>query len=163
MWAVTIYPEWVWAILRLSKDCENRGFSPRKLKEGERLALHAGKYVGGRPAKDARQAALDALVFMARRAGWQPTPLGGLDMQFDRNGDQAVLRFDEIQRSAVVAVATLAGARRNSDSPWGVPGQIHWGLADVVELPKPVRCPGERGLWSLPPVVEVPVMRQLAA
>lgn len=61
----------------------------------------------------------------------------------------------------VVAVATIAGTTRASRDPWAAPGQLHILLADVVPLPEPVACPGSRGFWDLPDVIEREVRRQV--
>ena len=36
---------------------------------------------------------------------------------------------------------------------WSAPGQWHWHLTDVHRLPRPVPCPGARGLWTPTPAL----------
>jgi len=168
MKAITIYPEWSWAILALDKRVENRRWSPtRQLSIGERFAIHAGKYIGGRPSADTRRGALRGLLYMAERAGWVVDSYrtfsgDGIDMKFRREKTVS-LRLNDLARSAVVAVATLANVTRESTSPWAVPGEMHWELADVVPLSEPVSCRGQRMLWPLPAGVEIAVERQINA
>lgn len=68
--ALTIWPEWVWAIMFLDKDREYRGWHPPKDLIGKRLAIHAGANIGGRKGMKARSEGLEAVARMARRAGW---------------------------------------------------------------------------------------------
>lgn len=168
MKAITIYPEWVFAITYLGKNAENRPWDPtrRGLAVGERFALHAGKYVGGRPGIEVKREAVSGLMFMAERAGWIVTDIFGdygLDFRAKRNGREVVFRVNDIVRSAVVAVTTLADVCRDSLSPWAVSRQYHWELTDLVVLPEPVPCRGNRMLWDLPADVEIAVSRQLNA
>jgi hypothetical protein len=167
--AITIYPEWCFAICRLGKNVENRVWAPQRrgLEPGERFAIHAGKYVGGRPSEDARRKALRGLKYMAARAGWivdayRTFSGDGIDMEFRRDIG-ALLRLNDLPRSAVVAVATLGGVCRDSSSPWAVEGQYHLRLDDVIVLPEPVSCGGRQMLWTLPAGVEIEVQRQINA
>jgi hypothetical protein len=64
-------------------------------------------------------------------------------------------------KGAVVAVARLAKAVRDSNSRWAVPGQWHWCLEGTVHLARPVACKGAQGLWLLPPKVLAEVREQL--
>lgn len=170
MKAITIWPEWVFAIEHLGKRVENRRWNPTRkgLRIGDRFALHAGKYIGGRPGVEVGREAISGLMFMAERAGWVADEYrlfsgDGADVVF-RNGTRMV-EFDmnEISRSAVVAVATLADVTRESLSPWAVAGEMHWELADVVVLLEPVLCRGHQMLWNLPAGVEIDVQRQINA
>jgi hypothetical protein len=66
MYAITIKPHWAWAILHAGKRVENRDFLPPAL-VGQRVALHAGRPLGGATA-EAR--ALRALAAFLARAGY---------------------------------------------------------------------------------------------
>lgn len=45
--ALTLWPEWVYAIVHLGKRIENRGWPPPESLIGQPFALHAGKSIGG--------------------------------------------------------------------------------------------------------------------
>lgn len=59
---------------------------------------------------------------------------------------------DELVRGAIVAVATLTGYVKESDSPWFT-GPIGWTLEDMTAI-DPVPCRGFQGLWNLPPDIK---------
>lgn len=59
---------------------------------------------------------------------------------------------DELVRGAIVAICTLTGYVRESESPWFT-GPIGWTLEDVVAI-EPVPCRGSQGLWTLPPDIK---------
>ena len=76
----------------------------------------------------------------------------------DRNGldelrDRGIMpTHDDLVRGAIVAVATLTGYVRESESPWFT-GPIGWTLEDIVAI-DPVPCRGFQGLWNLPPDIK---------
>lgn len=168
MLAITLWPEWAWAICYLGKATENRSWYPPRELIGRRLAIHAGAYVGGRKAQAAAAEAVDAVSRMAGFAGWRITT------HSDRRGPFAIeavrLReraattfaadgphlagFGSVPTSAVVAVATLASVDDEDRTPWDVPGEWHWRLADVVVLDRPVPMRGAQGLWHWTPALD---------
>jgi hypothetical protein len=172
MMALTLWPEWAWAIAWLDKRVENREWRPGDEWLCRRFAIHAGKNIGGRPGKRARSEGLDAFVETAYVAGWDLEPCvrgDDVTMRFRRSGDA---KFSEstIVRSGVVAVATLEDVidewRRYPDdslrsSPWFV-GRFGWVLSAVVRLPEPVMVGGAQRLWSLAHPQERAVVAQLS-
>jgi hypothetical protein len=135
--AITLWPEWAWAICALGKRVENREWLPGpRLIVGDRLAIHAGKHLGGRAGEPAADEASDAVLDMYRRATGETFPPGWPDA------------FEDCPRSAIVAVATVTGFDRNQRTGWDVPGAWHWRLGDVRVLPVPVPCRGAQGLWA---------------
>jgi len=170
MKALTIWPEWCWAIVHLGKNVENRRWDPRRrgLQIGDRFAIHAGKTIGGRPGIEVRRKAFDDLRFMAERAGYLLPMVG----EFAKDGEGFVVPMEggdlvcdgsTVVRSAIVAVATLADVTRESWSPWAAPGEVHWVLGPTDILPEPVVCGGKQGLWTLPPEVQIRVDQQMNA
>ena len=133
MKALTLWRPWTVLIARGIKRVENRPWAPgRRLAEGERFAIHAGKKWD------------PGCVPMAQRLG---VPLATFD--------------EEVRYSAVVAVVTFAGLMTNSNDPWFF-GPFGWILEDVVRLSAPVPCAGAQGLWRLPVDVEAVVMAQVS-
>ncbi|MCG3768581.1 MAG: hypothetical protein JW394_0695 [Nitrospira sp.] len=142
MRALTLYPEWAWAVCRLGKRIENRerpaefyGFQI-----GERFAIHAGAHIGGRKGRVSREEGLLAVTHAAKAAG----------LSFDEVEHLLVVR--PIVQSAVVATATYGGfywTGRGNEAEWEIPGRFAHRLHDVIVLPNPVPTAGERGLWTL--------------
>lgn len=164
MRALTLWPEWAWAMVALGKDVENRPWQPRGVLLGERIAIHAGKYVGGHPGRgDDRQRAIAALEHMAGRAGWQVRSIGQFDRAFTQAGETVEFRFDDIPRGSLVLVATLLAVITDCGSQWAVPGQNHLVLGDRVPLSKPIPARGAMGFWPLAHNLEIQVTRQLDA
>ena len=88
--AITLWPEWAYAIRHLGKDVENRGDTSKRSYValrgyvGERIAIHAGAYIGGRPdghgpLKWRSSDGMRAMLYTASRAAGRtihvPSPL----------------------------------------------------------------------------------------
>jgi hypothetical protein len=155
MRALTLHPEWAHAIAHLGKRIENRPWKPPEKLLGERIAIHAGKSVGGRPGFPAMLdgcravAARDPLTVFALEAGeaYLGTPL----------------RMRLIETSAIIATARLDGwsdAEGRAELPaeatppdawrWGDPTSPFWWHLSDVRLVVPVPCRGSLGLWTVP-------------
>lgn len=150
--AITIWPEWLFAIIHLGKDIENRGprWDQRSL-IGQWIALHGGKHIGGIPprsngtfhesTRDAVHDMLDMEKF-ARGDGEKPARLEFTltigDILDDARGVAALAKIDAIWRG---------GPARG----WFV-GEPEIGLhfERVVRLQKPIPCLGQQGLWPVP-------------
>lgn len=151
MRALTLIQPWATCISHGSKRIENRGWRPSFVMLGQKLAIHAGTKLD--------LYAVEAIRKNASLIVDMPEP-------------------DAMVRSAVVAVATLAGwgrlsppgsywtpswglHPRQSDLLWYAVGECGWVLDDVVALPEPVPCRGRQGLWPLPADVEAAVRAQV--
>ncbi|MFL5344378.1 MAG: hypothetical protein ACJ8AT_06280 [Hyalangium sp.] len=130
--ALTLQQPWATAVAELGKDVENRVWAPYQARVGQPLAIHAGLVYDQQSAEGIRQ------EFGLKVPGRHACP-----------------------RGAVVAVAMLAGASRDSASRWAVAGQWHWHLEGVVQLVRPVPCKGAQGLWHLPAEAFAEVRRQV--
>lgn len=154
MKALTLWPEWAFAIAHLGKDVENRTWTPPKALIGQRIAIHAGAYIGGRRARVAVEEGAQALRDMARRAGVDISVvlpiLACTWTSSTRILQNEPWRSTPIVTRAIVATAVLAEVRRDSPSPWAVSGAVHWCLADVQVLSDPEPCSGRQGLWDAP-------------
>lgn len=151
--ALSLWPEWPYAIVHLDKDLECRGSDIPRTMRGQRFALHAGAHVGGRPGKNARLDGLAALIgTAAESAGWQVTPGRGFVVL--AKGDK-VVKLDpnkDIVISAIVATVVVRETIRPMDKPkrpWHVPGQWGWVLEDMQVLATPIPCGGMQGFWPL--------------
>lgn len=162
MKAVTLWPEWAWAILHLDKRHENRGWQPPESLHGERLALHAGKTIGGGEEKPAE--AFEAVVGMAERAGWDVTRAGD-GYRFEKDDRVVTLgSLSEIVTGSIVGTVVLSGAPvPGVRVPWGVPGQWAWPLRDVSALRHPIPHRGALGLWQVPDAVAGVVLSAAAS
>lgn len=146
MMALTLWPEWATAVAHLGKRCENRDWKPPSYAIGARIAIHAGKFIGGRPGRPAAAEGMDAV--------WRNAPdeVGTLGL-ITHHGEPAFAlggRTIPVVTSAIVATVRLVGADLEERTPWDVPGAWHWRLEDVRTLAEPVACRGAQGLWEVP-------------
>ena len=156
MKALTLWPEWVWAVLHLGKRVENRGFQFPASLIRKTVALHAGKHVGGRPGAVAYREGLECLVIMATRADWKVsgwTNTGVPVVEFSKDG--VVVRTDTtpIVTSAVVGTFCMDYRVQHGDCGhpgWKVPDAFWWPILNLEALPVPVDCKGAQGFWDLP-------------
>lgn len=175
MKALTIWPEWMWAIANLGKDVENRGYLPPKTIRGQRIALHAGKKVGGKYSLNSGRAVIyyDMMACMARRASilciWNPRGKDKCGSISFRGGDRKWKKmvFREMPVGMVVATAVISMNSgifipgKEAMSPWAAEGQYQWVLEAVNVLKNPVACSGKQGIWNLPEDVEKKVVEQI--
>lgn len=145
-YALTLRPEWAFAVQQLGKDVENRTWAPRPDHLGTRIAIHAGA--------TRRKAQIAAVLDLAQKLGMD-VELCGDDVCV---GTGQGLRHLPVVTRGIVAVATVAEAVTMSTSPWyarGVPGDapvFGWVLKDVISLDRPVAVTrGQLGLWRLAP------------
>lgn len=157
MKALTLWPEWAYAILKLGKRVENRGWlPPRGLTE---FAIHAGKHIGGNgrdPEGD-----IGIMLQVASDAGfrWDDKSLGEMGYQ----NYLALLRQTHAEIagicSSVVCVVRLTHVlpkRPQNFEGWHAPDSFGWVLDDVRPVDRLV-CRGAQGLWSVPsPLVVTP-------
>ncbi len=151
MKALTLWPEWAWAIEHLGKRVENRIWvpSPGQLKPGDWLAIHAGAHIGGRKGIPAMRKAAVRLANTANDAGcW--TSLQPLDLIASRGPAGRPFRLSNCTTGAIVAVAEYLGHDADRKTPWDGRGAHHWRLGRVGVLQLPVYLKGARNLWSVP-------------
>lgn len=168
MKALTIWPEWCWAMRCLGKNVENRTWSP-PLNRGTTIAIHAGAHLGGK----ARGPAAITEVFgpvqeSAEGARWkvwcEPAENKIRAYHLDRSGSEEVGIFS-IPRGAVVGMATYSGLLQGGDGLvpwWDGPPHYGWMLSDFVWLARPVPCRGSQGLWDVPEEIERDVYAQVS-
>lgn len=126
--ALTIWPEWAFAICHLEKRIENRSWRPPASLVGKRMAIHAGAHLGGRKGRVAAVQGLEAVRYTLRNLPPPLDHLGPLDSytlsgfpyqtpQWIRVTDRAgqggeesrVTERIDIVTGAVVATAVVAG------------------------------------------------------
>lgn len=142
--ALTLWPEWAFAVHHLGKRVENRTW---KIPKDEWIMLHAGKYLGGKPGRTALCSATEALDYMSSLAGW--TRYGATYQ--DSEGREVDIRDTPL-------LSHILGAFRvtHHDMPfkgdlsgWRVPEQVG-NVFDYRPLAAPVPCKGAQGLWHVP-------------
>lgn len=151
--ALSLWPEWPYAIIHLDKDLECRGADIPRTIRGRRFALHAGAHIGGRPGANARLDGLSALIgTAAESARWRITPgVGYVELA---KADK-VIKLDphkDIVTSAIVATVVVRETIRPLDKPkrpWHVRGQWGWVLEELQVLETPIPCSGMQGFWPL--------------
>lgn len=138
MKALTLWPEWAYAIRRLGKDGENRTWPLWESMIGKPIAIHAGALKVNAQAGSDRWRDLQAFYAATVRLGC-PTPPS---------------RADAI-RSHIIAVVTCVTPTQHSGSKWAAnDGQWFWPFTSIRILPDPVPCKGAQGLWDVPAEVE---------
>lgn len=139
--ALTLWPEWAWAIHALDKRVENRHW---RISRGW-VAIHAGAHLGGRPGLPAVLEAMRALGLMSLRAGWR------LDAttHFVREGREVeVPLVSTWPTSAIVGLAHFNGELARGG--WAVPGALANHLDEYLPLDTPLPCRGAQGVWPVP-------------
>jgi hypothetical protein len=171
--ALTLWPEWAWAIHNLDKRVENRGW---KIPLGRWFALHAGGHIGGRPGGAAEEAGMYDLIRMAAWAGWGPglfgVTAGSWSLQFRHQGGVGTTAHDPrckmasanpVRTSAILGVFRVTEHQPpEASGPWKARGQIG-NVFEYVPLATPVPCKGAQGLWTIPPDVRASIAAQLQA
>ena len=127
MYALTLWPEWAYAILHMGKRVENRSWRRESI-IGQDIAIHAGAKIGG---PKGVQHGLLAVQWMC--------PVR----------DRKLIREEDITKSAIVAVVRVKDIVEGSGLPWSAEGQMHWVLDNVRVLSEPVSCSGKQGLWKV--------------
>jgi len=161
MKAITLYPEFAWAVCRLGKNVENR---PRRMNMelGTELAIHAGMAFGGSSKKYIKiDEVFSPVAIMARRSGWifeaniAENAIRGYSVKKHNTFSDKVHMMPQ---GAVVAVAIFAGllepgstscAVAERDWPWWAGDQYGYILEKVKVLKEPVAVRGKQGLWDL--------------
>jgi len=150
--ALTLYPEWVYAILHFGKDIENRVWRPPTSSMRRWIAIHGGVAPGGIPARqehytDAHAEAVREMLAMARANGH---PLLEIVMR------------DIMKCRGIVALAYLDEVREpvKYRTGWQVPDQENskgkilpcygWHFSRILRLEEPVPLRGSLGLWRVP-------------
>lgn len=140
MKALTLWPEWAYAVAHLGKDGENRTWPLWESMIGVPFAIHAGM----RSVASATGARIEELRAFGRSldlAGVAPTV-------------SVTPRMIEPLRGHIVAIVTCGRPVQHSPSRWAAnDGQWFWPFTEVRTLAKPVACRGAQGLWEVPPEV----------
>lgn len=139
LYAITIWPEWAYAILQLGKDVELRTWPCWRSLVGQDIVLHAGAHVGGPgPKAEGRANVRHFLLRVAAATGHAPPP--GLG--------EAVAPL----RGRFAGLAQLGEPTLTHPSPWADPdGQVWaWPLLERRALVEPIPHRGAQGLWRVP-------------
>lgn len=137
--ALTIYPEWIYAILHLGKDVELRTWPAPKALIGQDLLLHAGAHIGGTGPKGECRARIRHFLERVRQVTGAPAPHGWHKVAEQLAGRPA-------------ALVRLGPPTLQHPSPWADPdGEVWaWPLGNLRPLTGPV-IRGDQGLWTPPP------------
>lgn len=168
MKAITLWPEWAWAILHLGKDIENRGYPLPESLIGKWIGLHAGKHVGGKPGFVATVAGWEGVANMAGDCwecqhsapgpGWTGTPTAFVWDPIAKDAPRPTSTRIELATTPLVTSAIVAVVRFGRPRPpiafgggyWRVASQWGWPISDMMPLATPVPCKGAQGLWEVP-------------
>lgn len=130
---LTLIQPWAYAVERLGKRIENRGWAPPQWVIGKRIYIHAGAKLDKNSCK--------SIIATGR---WLPET-------FDQKS---------IGCSAVVAGFVSPDGRHRGDisdhdarlalaNEWYVPGNVAWVLRDVWLVEPRIPTKGQLGLWAL--------------
>jgi len=150
--ALTLWPEWAYAIVHLGKRVENRGWPPPR--DLRRFCVHAGKQIGGSSsARDVRGSIAEVLQ-VASDAGcrWEGRTIAQMDRQRYRHLEEETIEAVCKMRSSLACVVELAGvrARRSAGRDgWHMPDSLGWELCEqIITLPN-IPARGAQRLWLL--------------
>jgi len=177
MLALTLWPEWPWTIdlpnpdgtdyHPLAKRLENREW---EIPLNQWIALHAGKYIGGRKGRVASDEGCESVSLMGQRAGFEARCMTDY-----KDGGAVILRpfvgawgaatalstsggmiMRPIVTSAIIGIFKVTRYLRPGETDesdglrgWKVPDQIG-NVFEYKRLNKPVPCDGKQGLWQVP-------------
>lgn len=143
MKALTLWRPWPVAIFYLNpefrKDVENRPKKPPQSVIGQRIAIHAGKY-------------LEPEVFEEWLRIIEPSPI---------NTFALLCRWQDLSRvQGIVGTVVVAGVCKpeDTDSPWAT-GPECLILSEPRPLREPILCKGKQGYWNVPSEIEARIKR----
>lgn len=146
MMALTLRPQWAYAVARLGKDIENRSWPLPSRMHGKRIAIHAAVSAPTR-AEMREYVRLTKFETLRNDWKWHEHSIDGM-------------------RGAIVALATVWPMTPQSAMPeevywtiggskWELPEYAYqWALTDVGPLTTPLPCRGSQGFWRVPADVE---------
>lgn len=168
--SLTIWPEWVYAILHLGKNVENRVWKAGRTLLGNRIAIHSGVHFGGIKTKNCIQN-FWPVIEIARSMGYSYediySEVGGKHwVGFDVFSPEGKKMFPMdsriIMRGAIVATAVVqscsflySGDKRYADgmpkTAWSEEGKYGWRLSDIDILKEPIPAKGKQRVWKVSP------------
>jgi len=168
--AVSLWPEWIYAITCLNKRVENRSWTAPRSMIGTRIGIHAGKSFGGINKRPARMY-FEPVVELGVNAGYTFRELYTSDVfhiwsgfrVWDSDGKEKFpMDTRLLPRGALVATALLksssflyAGRSSYEDgtpaTAWSAEGNYGWQLEDVRLLEDPIFMRGNQGVWKVKP------------
>lgn len=150
--ALTLWPEWAYAIVRLGKRIENRGWPPPR--DLRRFCIHAGKQIGGSSSAEDVRGSIAEVLQVASDAGcrWEGRTMAQMDRQRYRQLEEETIEAVCQMRGSLVCVVELAGvrARRSAGRDgWHMPDSLGWELREqIITLPS-IAARGAQRLWLL--------------
>ena len=156
-YAITLRPEWAYAICNLGKNIENRTWTPMRSLSGKRkIAIHAGRLIGGRESYKAFLEGIYEVANTAEKAGFtfhtwrEKHKEKDVMCEIYNSQESFCLCRDNIPVSSIVALAQVSEVRKYPlDTPWYIPGSWGWKLEEIITLIEPVPARGERGMWQI--------------
>lgn len=137
MKAITLWPEWAYAIQKLGKDGENRSWRLWDSLIGQWVAIHAGmRPIMSIKAGTAREEELAAFADSLRIVG---VPIEG----------RGNWRDVERVRGHIVQIVRFGRPTQFSQSKWAAEGAWFWPIVERINI-EPIPCRGAQGLWDVP-------------
>lgn len=131
--ALTLIQPWAYAVERLGKRIENRGWAPPRWVVGKRIYIHAGAKLDKDSCESIAETGRRLPEKLAQKSiGCSVVVVGWVAPDGRRNGSLT-------EHDARLALA----------DEWYVPGQIAWVLRDVWLVEPRIPAKGQLGLWEL--------------
>ena len=177
MKALTLWPEWAFAVCCLFKRVENRGWHPPPSLIGSDFMIHAGASIGGQTSGGIGgiDSAMLAVCKTAEENGWHyyrtgpgkyvlESTLPFFSEELNRLISPTVkFSHDRIPLGQIAAQVRLCKAThpiipdlqdkffvKQGIPRWGIPGASHWHLSSVALATKTVQCKGAQRIWEVP-------------
>jgi hypothetical protein len=128
--ALTITPEWAWAIFHVGKDVENRGWPwpAKRLPLPKRVLIHTSQQ-----ARPDDYLFCEGCVFQVTGRHLPP--------------------IDELVCGSIIGAVTITACVTRSESLW-FGGRYGFVLEEHKLLPRPIACKGQLGPWTVSSDVE---------
>jgi len=159
MQAVTIRPEWAFAIDVLGCRVISKDYKPEGIMgSGRRIAIHAGKNVGGKPGKPSALRGMTELATVAALyrlpsivlLPWEDDKGAWLAVRAATQDTGRLIGADDLPHDVILGTAEIDAPKGLREYTWAVPQLEHWRLRNFQRLDEPVECGGHQGIWTLP-------------
>ena len=132
--AITVYPQWAWAIMHAGKDVENRSWNTH---QRGIVAIHASIPKPRKKYEEDRR-------------------------EINRKSPRKKLpSYEDLPNNAIVGLVEITGCKNSAKSKWFYRGNKAFILARPTPLKTPITHPGWLNFWKVPSVKFKKIAAQL--